>query len=211
MSSQPPTSGRVVAELGRPETPEETATRRAEASRAHRTNQTTRNLVLALIASLVLVLFLVLVVVRPNQNLVKPVDYHSVAAQAQQTVSGRIADPALPKSWSANDAELRFGKGKTVTWYIGFITPKQQFIAVEEGIHTSSDWAASLLGKIHVTGHSMIDGVDWTVYNQRKSSSPGNFGYSLVGTVSGSAVVLHGSADDAEFDQLATAVVKDLK
>ena len=39
----------IVAELGRPETPDETAERKAETSRKHRAGQTTFNLVVALI------------------------------------------------------------------------------------------------------------------------------------------------------------------
>ena len=56
----------IVAELGRPETPEETAARKAENSRKRRANQTAFNLIVATIASLGIVLFLVVVVVRPN-------------------------------------------------------------------------------------------------------------------------------------------------
>jgi hypothetical protein len=56
---------RIVAELGRPETPEETAARKAENSRKHRENQTLRNLVFALLSSLAVVLVLVLVVGGP--------------------------------------------------------------------------------------------------------------------------------------------------
>ena len=52
----------IVAELGRPETPEETAARKAENSRKRRANQTAFNLIVATIASLGIVLFLVVVV-----------------------------------------------------------------------------------------------------------------------------------------------------
>ena len=55
----------IVAELGRPETAEETAQRKAENSRKHRANQTALNLVGATVASLAIVAFLVIVVVRP--------------------------------------------------------------------------------------------------------------------------------------------------
>lgn len=205
-----PGNGRIVAELGRPETPDEMAARKAESARAHRANQTTRNLVLALLASLVVVAFIVLVVVRPNQDLVKPVDYHAVASQAQQTVSEKLADPSLPKTWKANDAELKSGNGKAITWYIGLITAKQQFIALEQGINTGSSWFRSVVGKAPVTGHVTIDGVRWTVYNQRHSANQGNFGYSLTGTIAGSNFVLHGSAGNAEFAQLATALEQEL-
>src|SRR5207342_1416059 len=63
----------IVAELGRAETPAETAERKAKASAKRRSNQTAINLVIALVASLGLVLLVVLVVVRPevpaDQNL----------------------------------------------------------------------------------------------------------------------------------------------
>jgi Protein of unknown function (DUF4245) len=199
-------AGPVVAELGRPETPEETATRKAENSRAHRANQTTRNLVLALLASLAIVLFVVLVVVRPSTNLVSPVNYRSVATQAQQGISETLVAPPLPHGWQSNDAELKSDSGKTVTWYVGLITPKQQFIAIEQGIGTSNTWFGSLLGKAQPTGYATIAGVHWTVYNQRNVADVGNYSYSLAGTVGSSHLVLHGSASVAEFRVLATAI-----
>ena len=57
---------RVVAELGRPETPQETVDRRAVASRTRRQNQNFFNLIIALLASLAVVAIIVLVVVRPD-------------------------------------------------------------------------------------------------------------------------------------------------
>ncbi len=208
MSSTSGGTGRVVAELGRPETPEETAARKAENSRAHRANQTTRNLVLALIASLAIVLFAVLIVVRPSGNLVTPVNYRTVAAQAQPSVAQPLVAPALPRGWHSNDAELKSDTGKTVTWYVGLITPKQQFIAIEQGIKTSDTWFGSLLGKAQPTGHRTIDGIRWTVYDQRASAPDGNYQYSLAATADGSNLVLHGSADDAEFSTLAASIAR---
>jgi hypothetical protein len=210
MSSPTPGSRRIVAELGRPETPQETATRKAENSRAHRANQTTRNLILALLASLAIVLFIVLVVVRPTTDLVAPVNYRSVAEQAQQDVTETLASPTLPSGWRSNDAELKTDSGKTVDWYIGLITPGQQFIALEQGINTSDTWFGSLLGKAQSTGHVTIDGVRWSVYNQRTASGTGNFPYSLAATIGKSHLVLHGSANNAEFRVLASAVAASL-
>jgi hypothetical protein len=45
-------SPRIVAELGRAETPDETAARKAESSRVYRASQNTRNLVAALIVTI---------------------------------------------------------------------------------------------------------------------------------------------------------------
>jgi hypothetical protein len=201
---------RVVAELGRPETPAETAARKAETSRAHRANQTTRNLVLALLASLVVVLFTVLMVVRHDPGPAAAVDYRSIARQAQPTVQQPLAAPALPKGWRANDAELKQGDGASQTWYIGLLTPKQQFIGVEEGIATTDEWFGSLLGKIKSTGSKQIQGTNWTTYYQRKVADPGNFAYSMSATIDGARIVLHGGASKAEFLTLAGAVTSEL-
>jgi hypothetical protein len=202
---------RIVAELGRPETPQETAERKAENSRAHRANQTTRNLVLALLASLAVVLCTVLVVARPNHTPTTTVDYRSIAAQAQPTVDTTLAAPDLSKGWRANDAELKQGDDKSQSWYIGLLTPKQQFIAVEEGIDTTDAWYGTLLGKIQPTGSVTIAGIRWTTYNQRTAADPGNFGYSLSATIGSARYLLHGSADDTEFHQLASSIAAYLK
>ncbi|HEY5319476.1 MAG TPA: DUF4245 domain-containing protein [Galbitalea sp.] len=201
---------RIVAELGRPETPDETAARKAENSRAHRANQTTRNLILALLASLAIVLCTVLVVIRPNNTAPTTVDYKTVAAQAQSGIKPTLVAPELPKGWRANDAQLKQEDENAQTWYIGLLTPKQQFVAVEEGVGTTDAFFGSLLGKAQPTGAATIDGIRWTVYNQRGAANPGNFGYSLTATVDGARYVLHGSADNAEFRELAGSIAADL-
>ena len=57
--SRPSRESRVVAELGRPETAEETAARKAENSRNHRSRQTVNNLVYSLLATLGIVVVIV--------------------------------------------------------------------------------------------------------------------------------------------------------
>jgi len=196
---------RVVAELGRPETPEETAARKAETTRKHRANQTALNLVVALVASLGIVLFLVVVVVRPAAPPTESVDYSQIARDTGQ----QLVAPVLPPTWTANDA--RYGTTDGVTsWYIGFITPETQFIAFEQGLDTNPTWLATVLGRATATGATTIDGVEWTVYDQRDGDDPGNFAYSMSTEVADGTIVLHGTAPDAEFEQLATAIAAEL-
>ena len=206
----PAQTGRIVAELGRPETAEETAARKAENTRKHRANQTTRNLILALLASLGIVLFIVLVVVRPIDGPPRDVNYKAIAVQAQVGLKTRLVAPDLPSGWRANNAELQDADQKSPTWYIGFLTPKQQFIGLEEGLTTTGAWFGTLLGKARPTGAISLGGIRWAVYNQRDSSDPGNFAYSLAATVGTTRFVLHGSASTAEFTKLALAVGTDL-
>jgi len=124
----------IVAELGRAETAQEIADRKAAASAAHRNNQTILNLVIALAASLLVVFVIVVIVVRPDQSgPPRSIDWVSVAKDAQQSVSTRLVVPRLPKSWSANRAELVDAKSSPdgiASWQIGFLTPSTQYIGL---------------------------------------------------------------------------------
>ena len=202
---------RVVAELGRPETPSETAARKAESSRIHRSSQTLRNLVVALVASLAIVLFTVLVVVRPDGAVRKPIDYRAVASQSQPTVNETLAAPTLPAKWSANSATLETGADDIQAWSVGFITPGQQFIGLVQGIDANGSWLSDEVKKARSTGTVSIDGTEWTVYNRRTASDPGNYAYSLSTVVGASTIVLHGGGSTAEFRTLAAAVTTELE
>ncbi|MEG0162069.1 MAG: DUF4245 family protein, partial [Aurantimicrobium sp.] len=56
-----------------------------------------------------------------------------------------------------------------------------------------------------------IDGQQWTVYDNRSMNDAGNVEYAMVTTLGRSTVVLYGTADDAEFEQLATSITADLR
>ena len=199
----------IVAELGRPETPEETAARKAENSRKHRANQTLLNLVGATVASLAIVLFLVLVVVRPAPVAPDPIDYVTIAADAQSSVTEPLVAPTLPPGWSANAA--RFGTTAEVpSWYVGFVTPSTQFIAFTQGIDANPTWQSAVLDNASESGSTTIDGIDWTVYDQRDAADPGNFAYSMAATVEGSTFLLHGTAPTDEFEILAASIAAEI-
>ncbi len=201
----------IVAELGRPETPEETAARKAETSRKHRANQTMRNLVWSLIASLGIVLFLVLVVVRPAGAPPKPIDYRAIASQSQPTVTSTLAAPQLPKGWSANAASIDTGADGITTWSIGFITADQQYIGLVQGIDADRTWAAGQLKNARSTSTSSIAGTDWLTYDRRSADDPGNYAYSLSTVTGQDTFLLHGTASTHEFRVLATAITDELR
>jgi hypothetical protein len=203
-------SGRIVAELGRPETPDETAERKAESSSKHRANQTLRNLILALAASLGVVLFLVLVVVRPTSIATPTVDYHQLAADTQSAVSVPLADPTLSSAWKANDASFVQGNDGVRSWYIGFITPQTQFIGLKQGIDANPTWVSNQLNQAKLSGTVTIAGITWKVYDQRSATNTGNFAYSLSTTVGASTYLLYGSATTPEFRTVATALASQL-
>ncbi|ANF31174.1 hypothetical protein A0130_05325 [Leifsonia xyli] len=199
----------VVAELGRPETPEETAARKAENSANHRNRQTINNLVYSLLATLALVAVIVLIVPRGNPSATKPaVDYPSIAQQAQGSEPDALLVPKLPADWKSNNAELRTKTSDGVdSWYIGFVTPKQQFIGVTQGFKANDSWVSDQVNKSRIKDTRVIDGVTWDVYDNRTSSSDdGNVEYALTTTSGDSTIIVFGTADDAEFRTMASSL-----
>jgi hypothetical protein len=201
----------IVAELGRPETAEETAARKAENSRKHRANQTLRNLLWSLLASVALMLLIVIVVVRPDQPPREPVDFEAAAAETQPGISETLATPALPPGWNANSAELRRSRDDISTWYIGFITPSENFVAVNQGIGANPTWLLTLLDQGEPTGTEVVDDVEWTVYDNRDGEDPGNLAYAMVTEAGNSTFVLNGTADDNEFRTIAGSLVAEIE
>lgn len=212
MSARKSSGPRIVAELGRPETPEETAARKAETSRIHRQAQNVRNLVVALIASLGLVLSLVLVVVRPDNPLHETVDYQRVAAESQPGVEQELLAPDLPAGWHANRAELTPGTSEgSFTWYVGLISPDDGFIALNQGINRNEEWVGELFDHHPATGEVTVDGVKWQVYDRRDTRDPGNFAYSMATTTDSGSVVLNGTGSNPEFERVAEALARDIR
>jgi hypothetical protein len=209
--SDPDTGRPIVAELGRPETAEETWLRKDTARRARKEHQTAFNLVLALIASLGIVLFLVAVVARPDSTVDRNVDYRQVADQAD--VPGvTLAAPVLPEGYSSNRADYTDKTADGVdVWTVGFLTPDKQYIGMQQGIRANPTWVANQLDQHRATGTRSIGGTKWTVYDRRdERQDAGNQLYALVGTFGTDTVVLAGTADDASFRAIAGAVAKQL-
>ncbi len=206
MAGRPP---RVVAELGRPETPEETAARKAENSRRHRQRQTTKNLVLALGASLILMLVIVLLVPRSDTPIERDIDVAAVAEQAQVTSDTPLAVPEVPSDWRANAAELRRSDADDITaWYAGYLTPSNEYVGMYQGLDANPTWVAEQLSRTLATGTTTIDGIQWTVYDNRDSDEDvGNARYGLTTEAGESTFVLLGTATLDEFATLASALV----
>lgn len=202
----------IVAELGRPETPEETAARKAEDSRRHRAKQTSANLWLSLLATVAVAVVLVLIVPRGDNAIDPDIDYTSLAANAQSSVTSPIAVPALPDGWKANAAELRTtGSGGVVSWYVGFITPERDYLAYSQGIDANSTWLANLLDDHAATGTRAIGGLDWDVYDDRDDRDPGNLAYALSTALDGQVYVIYGTAEEAEVSELASALAEQIR
>lgn len=198
---QPP----IVAELGRPETPAEAAERRTAARITRRQSQTFVNLLIALFASLAVVAIAVLVVVRPDAAPNPAVDYRAISTEADAPVP--LAAPDLGTGWHSNSAVYNSAAADGVaTWYVGLITPQNQFIGLRQGIDANPTWLANQLAGTTATGSTTVDGIQWSVYDRRGAKNAGNLAYSMSASGARSTWVLFGTASVAEFTELAHAL-----
>jgi hypothetical protein len=206
--SKSPRPPRVVAELGRPETADERATRLATNSRNYRSRKTVNNLVYSLLATLVTVLVLVLIVPRSDTPLDRDVDFAAVAAQVQPSVSEQLVVPVLPPGWRANTAEWRAGASDDVAnWYIGLLTAQNEFIGLTQAVDANPTWLAGQLNKASPSATVTIDGIVWDVYrNPAKAEDQGNFESALVTEAGANTYLLIGTADDEELAIVAGAL-----
>ncbi len=208
MSKQP----RIVAELGRPETPAETAARKAEQSRLYRSRKTINNLVFSLLVTLCAVALIVVAVPRGTITIDRTADYVAIAATAQQGVQTPLLVPQLPQGWESNEAALRYSSGQDVrSWFIGFITPEQEYAALSQGIASNPSWVAGELSNSLAQQTVQIGGYTWTFYdNSERGKDAGNIRAAYTTTVSTGDVIVYGTARTEELETLVNAVADQL-
>lgn len=209
-----PATGRpIVAELGRPETPEEKASRVAAARAKRRANQTPLNLIGSVIASLLVVGFLIAIGVGEPPVRV-PVDYQTTAAELSASGEYDIVAPVVPPTWSANRAGLSASGGVT-EWYVGFVTNPEPteagFIAMVQGFEANPTWLAEQLSNPRGDGEEVTIGDRaWTLYDRRGAEELAIRQYALVTETDGSTIVLYGTAEEDDFALLATSIAAEL-
>lgn len=214
----------IVAELGRPETPEETAARKARDSYLYKKRKTLNNLVYSLLVSLGLMLVIVLMVPRSTGDyLTRNVDVQELARDAATTAGQPLVSPQLPSGWLAKQAQLRFDKDELVTyWYIGYTTPVPagkkvgEYAAVLQGYNAEGKpadarWVHKVLEQKKATGSENFSGYNWQVYAYGNHSPDGsNVLWAYVTTTDASTIVVHGTATQQEIKQLAEATIASL-
>jgi hypothetical protein len=123
---------RVVAELGRPETPDETAARKAESSRIYRSSQNTRNLIAALLVTLAVVAVIIFAVPRGTPPAADPIDVAAVAQGIQSAEGRTVLVPDVPGEWIVNRASI---EGDSVSaWTIVYVPDESAgFLRIAQG------------------------------------------------------------------------------
>ncbi|MBD7956860.1 DUF4245 family protein [Microbacterium sp. Sa4CUA7] len=202
-------SPRIVAELGRPETPEETAARKAESSRVHRTSRTTRNLVAALLVTLAVVLVIVFGVPRGAIPPAEPIDVATEAAEVAASLDRTVVVPDAPDDWTVNRATVD-GDGATRAWTVVY-APQRGFVNVAQGFDADAAWTSRMLSGRSATDTTTIDGIEWTVYEISDPSSNANISYALSTPAGADTVMIYGATDADTAAVVAASLADDVR
>lgn len=202
-------SPRVVAELGRPETADETAARKAESSRVYRASQNTRNLIAALLATLAVVLVIVFAVPRGTPPAPEPIDVAGIAADVSRSEGRTAISPAMSDAWTVNRAGIETS-GEVRAWTIVYAPSDEDrrgFLRVAQGFGADEAWPARVLFGAAPDGTSTIAGVTWDRYDLDPSRT-GNVSVALVTSAGADTVIIYGAADAESLEDAATSVAE---
>ncbi|MEJ1921701.1 DUF4245 family protein [Microbacterium sp. KHB019] len=193
MSKQPP----IVAELGRPETPAETAARKAEFSRNYRASQSFRNLIAALIITLAVVAIIIFGVPRGQPATEHEIDVDRIAADVESTMQRPVIIPDQGDFWRVNAASLE--GGAINVWKVALAPAAENergFITVAQAFDADASWAPQVLNGSAPTDTTRIGGLEWDVYSLA-GKTENNVSYA-VGTQAGDDYVLLYGARSAD-------------
>lgn len=202
----------IVAELGRPETAQETADRKAESSRIYRDSQTFRNLIAALLVTIGVVIVIVLSVPRGEPVAQPPIDLAGIAKNASTSLDRPVIVPDPPKDWRVTAAEVT---GGAVTVWNVTLAPtaddERGFLKLAQAADADRMWAATPLRGAQPASTVDAGGVEWDVYKIADPAASGNISYAL-GTQAGTDyVLLYGSRSADETADFAKTLVPQIR
>ncbi|MDQ4213945.1 DUF4245 family protein [Microbacterium sp. ASV81] len=205
--SRTPKHPPIVAELGRPETPEETADRKAASSAAYRSSQTFRALIAALIATVGVVLIIVLLVPRGDFTGTNGVDLASAAKNTQTAMNRPVLLPVLPSNWRVNKAQLV--DGKPAVWDITAAPESADargYAHIAQAFDADANWALTPLKGTAPKGTVSIGGRTWDQYTMTNPDASGNITDALGAQVGKDYILVYGALGKAQTAELVAKI-----
>jgi len=168
----------------------------SDAAAQRRARQTLNNLLLSLAATVGVIVLLVLAVPRDDSNRVQPVDFVAIAEQAATEIDEKLLVPTIPVDWYSNAARYRSSAQDGVAnWYVGFVGPNSEFLAMTQGMDVNQTWIQLMLESSKPTGEVEIAGKSWQVFESvRENNPPKSKDYMMVLEYDNNAVFVYGVA-----------------
>lgn len=175
----------------------------------HRAKQTVINLVLSLVACLGIVIVTVLAVPRDDSNRIKAVDYIAAAQSAEDSSKLNLVAPELPEGWWANQAKWNASAADGVkVWKVGFVGPKNQYVGVTQGFAVNPTWVALQTVGFEPDTESTAKNNTWTKWKPGKNTDADPHLWTF--EKDGNFIAMSSTASDAELDEFATLLEKEI-
>jgi hypothetical protein len=167
-----------------------------------RGTQTVRDMVLSLtlivLAAGVIYLF---IPHDEDQDPVKTVGYGVEVTTARRAAPYPVAAPqGLPETWRATSVRYRGAGGAGATWHLGFVTPGNEYAAVEQSDARPESFVEDVTLGARATGRTQdVGGTAWRRYEGEKYDA-------LVRRGTGVTTVVTGTASFERLGELAGAL-----
>ena len=183
---------------------------------AKRINAPARNMIISMLAMVAILIPVLWLMPQPDKNPYRPqVNLSQVAAESTQQAGFPVAVPQL-ESWHYNYARWTGNTPDNIPYFkSGQVTSKNHFIELIQAKDTNPTWVAQQVDNAAKQGTESISGVEWEVRSATSKKNNEKV-YSYVAQVphgngETTTVILTGTADPAEFAQLADATVAYMK
>ena len=162
------------------------------------------DMVRSLVVVGVLVALILVLTPRTHEEQVREVPWAQTYGQAVITAGYPLYGPSpLPSGWRATSARTSQPAGTTLAWHVGFVTPKDRYVALEQRDGDGAAFVSDVTERGRLLGTVRIGGRTW----QRLTSHSGDDSVrSLVLPAAASTVVVSGSGSFAELRSLAESL-----
>ncbi len=185
----------------------------SDSAARHRARQTVINLILALGASIGLVVTLVLIVPRDDSSRIREIDYTAISQKAQEDSGFDVITITPPENWWSNNAMLTTNNIDTVPVFkAGFVGSDIKYIGYTQAFNANPTWLAlSLNGKVLSKQYSSKH-YKWDVYESIVKNEPKKtMDYIMVlNHKDQDYILLYGVAEDSEFKTFIDSIDEEL-
>jgi hypothetical protein len=185
----------------------------SDSAARHRARQTVINLILALGASIGLVVTLVLIVPRDDSSRIREIDYTAISQKAKADSGFDVITITPPENWWSNNAMLTTNNIDTVPVFkAGFVGSDIKYVGYTQAFNANPTWLAlSLNGKVLTKQYSSKH-YTWDVYESITKNEPKKtMDYIMVLNYKDQDYMLvYGVAEDSEFKTFIDSIDEEL-
>ncbi|MGH3239925.1 MAG: DUF4245 domain-containing protein [Spirillospora sp.] len=161
---------------------------------------------MAIGACLLVVLVIYGITPRSNEEVLPTVDYGTqLWAMRNDAPYTSYAPEGLSSRWRPTSSRLdglEEGGKKPVAWHLGFVTPSDEYAALEQSNQKASEYVPRMTNSSKAIGTQQVNGVAWTKYH-RKDKKANSLARTLLDGVS---LVVTGTASYEELAFLAASL-----